>query len=44
MKQNKDYQSPLCSEIYLMTEGSVMASSTNNDIEDMDYTLGSWGE
>ena len=44
MKQNKDYQSPLCSEIYLMTEGSVMASSTNNGLEDMDYLDGSWGE
>lgn len=38
----KDYNSPLCEEIYLTAEGFVMATSTNNDIEDMDVVTGSW--
>jgi len=44
MKQNKDYQPPLCSETYLMTERYLLASSTNNDLEDMDSIMGSWEE
>lgn len=44
MKTTNEYEMPFCEQIDLMTETAVMASSTNNDIEDMDIVTGSWGE
>ena len=38
------YAEPLCAPIDLMAETQMMASSTNNYIEDMDVITGSWGE
>ncbi len=38
------YEEPLCSLIDLVAETPVMASSTNNYIEDMEVIQGSWGE
>ena len=44
MKTTKEYNAPFCEQVDLMAETAVMASSTNNYIEDLEIVTGSWGE